>query len=315
MAGGFQTQVNVQPSPGVEGDFADHNPRSSVDFGPFGAVAGPLGITVGRFAWASYSSVDADGAPAAINNYGSGLVAGFIHREQQGMVTTYLANASMGLPAGFGVTVMSSGGYWARNAGASQAIPGMICYAKLSTGEAFFGTVVPAGGTSTASSIAAVTIGFTGSISGNILTVTVGGSGNLYPGTVIAGTGVAAGTSIVSQLSGTPLGVGSYALSIPEQSVVSEVMTGSYGVLTVGGTITGTFVIGALLSGTASPVAGTYITALGTGVGGAGTYIVNLTQTVSSGQILANLYVATKWFAASSGLAGELVKISSQALG
>lgn len=51
--------------------------------------------------------------------------------------------------------------------------------------------------------------------------------------------------------------------------------------LTVGGTITGKFIVGQKLTGT-NVVAGTYITALGTGSGGAGTYTVSISQSVTS---------------------------------
>ena len=52
-------------------------------------------------------------------------------------------------------------------------------------------------------------------------------------------------------------------------------------ILTVGGTVTGTFAVGQVISGT-GVTSGTRITALGTGTGGAGTYSVNNSQTVSS---------------------------------
>jgi hypothetical protein len=52
-------------------------------------------------------------------------------------------------------------------------------------------------------------------------------------------------------------------------------------VLTVGGTVAGTFSVGLILSGV-DVVPGTYITSLGTGTGGAGTYNINQTQTVAS---------------------------------
>lgn len=51
--------------------------------------------------------------------------------------------------------------------------------------------------------------------------------------------------------------------------------------LTVGGTITGTYAVGHILSGT-GVTANTTITALGTGTGGAGTYTVSTSQTVAS---------------------------------
>jgi hypothetical protein len=37
--GGFQTVVNTQPAPAVEGDFCNTNPRFSVDAGPGGLQA------------------------------------------------------------------------------------------------------------------------------------------------------------------------------------------------------------------------------------------------------------------------------------
>jgi hypothetical protein len=52
-------------------------------------------------------------------------------------------------------------------------------------------------------------------------------------------------------------------------------------VLTVGGTVTGTFVVGMVVTGT-NVLADTYITSLGTGTGGAGTYNISRSQTVSS---------------------------------
>ncbi len=64
-------------------------------------------------------------------------------------------------------------------------------------------------------------------------------------------------------------------------------------VLTVGGTVTGTFAVGMELTGT-GVAPGTTIVALGTGTGGAGTYTINQSQTVSSttitGTTLTNTY-------------------------
>lgn len=64
-------------------------------------------------------------------------------------------------------------------------------------------------------------------------------------------------------------------------------------VLTVGGSVTGTFVLGMTLSGT-DVVTGTTIVALGTGTGGAGTYVISVSHTVAStaitGATLNNTY-------------------------
>jgi hypothetical protein len=148
------------------------------------------------------------------------------------------------------------------------------------------------------------------------------GSGAAVVGGVLSGTNVVTGTQIVSQV--TPLlagettgGVGRYLVSVGEQTVASTTISETYGTLTVGGTVTGTFGVGDVLSGSGGGgvTAGTVITALGTGTGGAGTYIVNLTQTVTSTTISATSNVETKWVAQTTGLPGELVKISAQALG
>lgn len=311
----FQTFVGTQPSPAVAGDFASANPRYSVDAGPGGLVAGAAGVVIGRFAWWSASEVDSNGAPAIVNNFGAGPVTGFVHREQQGLITQFLADSSMVIPQGFAMTLMSGGDFWVVNSGTTECNVGMFAYANFSNGAVTFaaaGAAATASGT--ASSIAANTFSVTGSLSGNQLTVTAVGSGTVVPGATISGTNVATGTQIVSQLSGTAGGIGVYSVSIGEQNAASTTISGTYGTLTVGGTVTGTFGVGDSLSGT-NVVAGTTITALGSGTGGAGTYIVNNNTVVSSTTITAATTVQTKWIAMSSGLPGELVKISSQPLG
>jgi hypothetical protein len=312
----FPTQVGVQPAPAVAGDFASANPRFNVLAGPGAIVAGAAGVTVARFAWLSGSVLDANGAPAIANSFGTGPVSGFVHRSLQALITAYLTEAGMTIPQGFAVTLFSGGDFWVKNDGTTEALYGQKAYADLATGKvSFAATASPAqGATSTASTIAAGVASVTGSISGDVLTVTAVGSGVLYPGAAISGTGVASGTTIVSQLSGTPGGVGTYAVSIPEQTVASTTISETYGLLTVGGTLTGNYGVGDVISGSTTS-AGTVITALGTGTGGAGTYIVNNTQTVGSAALNATSNVETKWIAMSAGLAGELVKISDHALG
>src|SRR5579859_2018081 len=110
----FQTQVNTQPSPAVAGDFASSNPRFVVLAGQGALVCGVGGVTVGRFAWISDIAVDNDNAPAIASNSGVGAVAGFVHREQQGLNTTFLAEASMVVPQGFPITLMSGGDFWCK---------------------------------------------------------------------------------------------------------------------------------------------------------------------------------------------------------
>jgi hypothetical protein len=64
----------------------------------------------------------------------------------------------------------------------------------------------------------------TGSIAGNILTVTTLGSGGLWPGNVLAISGILPGTYIREQLTGTPHGVGTYLVT-NSQTVNSGTIT------------------------------------------------------------------------------------------
>jgi hypothetical protein len=64
----------------------------------------------------------------------------------------------------------------------------------------------------------------TASISGSSLVVTVVGSGTLFPGNMINGTGITPGTMIIAQLSGTTGGVGTYTVT-PAQTVASTTVT------------------------------------------------------------------------------------------
>ena len=314
--GGFQTQVNVQPAPAVWGDWADTNPRAVVDAGPGGLVAGPAGVTIGRFAWISQLFSDADGAPSSVSNQANGNApAGFVHREQQGLNTIYLSDASMLIPTGFPVTLVSSGGVWAKNEGTTQALPGQTAFASYSNGSiAFAAAGSTVGGASCTGSIGPGTASLTGTIQGNQLTVTALAAGTIQIGAALSGTGaggnVAANTQIVGQLSGTPGGVGVYSVSIPEQNVPSTAMTATYGTLNVTNVASGTLSVGQTVTGSGIS-AGTTITALGTGAGNTGTYIVNNTQTVGSVAVTAAAYFQTKWVAASAGLVGELVKMTT----
>lgn len=322
MSDGFQTQVTNQPVPAIAGDFASMNPMWTYDAGPGGLVAGDLGLTAGLFAW-TVGPVDGDGSPSKANNFGTGSVAGFVPRDQQGLITNYLQIASMRLPAGFECTLFIGGDFWVKNDGATQALPGQKAYANFADGKVTFAaTASPtAGATSSASAIAAKTATTTASLFNDQLTVTAQSGDPIVAGAILgSGSGVVAGTSIVSQNlplhSGEALGgIGRYTVSVPEQNVSSEAMTFTYGLLTVGGTVAGAFGVGQTLTGSGI-TASTVITQLGTGVGGAGTYYVNKTQTISSQEIdTVALNVETKWFCRSSGLPGEVVKISSQPLG
>ena len=147
--------------------------------------------------------------------------------------------------------------------------------------------------------IAAATFSVTGSIAGNVLTVTGVSSGTIVAGAAITGTGVTANTVVSNQLSGTTGGIGTYAVN-NSQIVASTAIAGTYGTLTVSAVSSGSLQVGLTVTGS-GVTAGTIITALGTGTGGTGTYIVNLTQTAASTAITGTPTAATVAFDSTSG--------------
>ena len=318
MAGTFQTVTNAVQAPGIAGDFASTNPRaailSSMNGSTVGIVAGPGGVTVGLFVWLDQAtfSIATNYAPVGF----SGQPNGFAHRDQSGLITTYLTPAGLTIPAGFPAgNIFDAADFWVMNNGTTEALPGQKAYANLANGQASFAaTGNPTSGASSTGSIAAGTGSATGTITGNVFTAVSGLSGTFVPGAILTGTGVATGTMILAQTGGTAGGIGTYTVSIPEQSVASTAISATYGIFTAGTTTGGSYGIGDILSGT-GVTSGTYITGLGTGTGGVGTYYVTPTQTASSTTIAATSTVETGWYCRSFGAPGEVVKMSSRAMG
>lgn len=312
MSGGFQQTVNVNPAPGVEGMRANMNQLISYAAGPGALVAGDA-LYVGRFAWVT-GPLDPDGNASIANSYGSGLPAGFLMRALQATNTVFLSYAGMQVLPGVQCDLQIAGDFWVVNNGATEALVNQKAYADLATGKvSFAATGSPTQGASaTGSSIAASTSSVTGSISGDLMTVTAVGSGVLRPGTTISGTSVASGTKILSQVSGTTGGVGTYRVSIPDQNAASTTISGTYGTLTVGTVTAGNFAVGQQLAATGSVVAGTTITQLLTGTGGSGsTFAVDNNTVVSSQVISTTSNVETIFVARSAAPPGGLVKMSS----
>lgn len=121
---GFQKQVQLQQAPAVAGDFASNNPRAALLVGEGALVAGATGAVVGRFAWA---------VNGVVSNAGSGKPQGFIHRENQALITTWLAEASNVVPQGLPLTIHVAGDFWAQTL--TNATVGQKVYASLTTGE------------------------------------------------------------------------------------------------------------------------------------------------------------------------------------
>ena len=307
----FPQQVQTYLAPGVAGDFCSANPRFSLIAGGQSMVAGSS-LYVGRFCWA-------DPTNKILNSNGYGAVSGFLGRNQQGLITTFLANSTMQVLSGIQCFAYSGGDFWMVNNGSLITTVGMKAYANYATGLVAFAAsgAPPSGGSATGSIAAGPSVSVTGSIAGNVLTVTAAGTAGLVAGGAISGTGIQAGTVVTGQTSGTTGGIGVYTVNIP-QTVNSTTITSSYGIFTAASALTGGFSVGDVLSGSGGGgvTAGTAIISLGTGTGGLGTYNVNTSQTVTSSTISASGYVETKWYAMDVGRAvGELVRTSDHPLG
>jgi len=307
MATNFQAQVNVTQAPAVAGDFASANPRATTLTNPNGFVAATGGCIIGRFGWAD------DATNTYVANTGLGLPSGFVGRMSNiAYITAYLGASTMTIPAGMEVTIHDAGDFWVVNSGTGPVYPGLKAYANYTTGLATFAATgtAPAGASVTAA-IAASTFSVTASIADTgVMTVSAVGSGTVVVGATISGSGVTTGTKVTAQLSGTTGGVGTYAVSV-QQTTASTTVSGTYGTMTVTVVGSGALAVGYVLAGT-NVTAGSYITALGTGTGGTGTYIVSPTQTAASDTVTATAGVETKWYAASFAQAGELVKMTSR---
>jgi hypothetical protein len=297
---GFQTRVNRDNPLAVAGDFASANPRATVLAGEGGLIAGPLGVTVGKFAW-----VSADGK--TVTNSGEGAVAptGFVHREQQALITQYLAESSNVIPAGFPVTLHNAGDFFATVNGQASA-NGSQVFASFADGSVFIGAA-PAGTTATGS----VGATFTATGAANNLT-TSAVTGLISVGDslgVVAG--VPAGTSITGQTSGTPGGAGVYTTNNP--TTVAAATVTSFGNVLNATAVVGVLAVGDGVTGTGVPAGATIASQVSGAGGGVGIYTLdrNATAYAASTALTVAGGILTKFVAKSVAAVGELVKIST----
>ena len=286
LIGSFQTRVNLYNPIGVEGDFASANPRATAltpDGGAF--VAGPGGVTIGKFAW-----VAPDGR--TVNSFGVAGAApsGFVHRDQQGLLTQYLQAAGMLIPPGFPVTLMVAGDFLVKNGGTSSSTVGEAVYALYADGTALMGVgslpAVPSEITATLGSTNTGSLGatFTASAhSGDDTRIDVTSvTGLISIGDTVGNVaGIAGNQTILSQDSGgTTGGAGTYVLSgINTASAVTATcfgdvvkITASTGLVSVGENIASAasgFPVGATVTGVVS----------GGGVATAGVYTISVRGT------------------------------------
>lgn len=318
MSGSFQTFTNALQAPGIAGDFASANPRatqlSSQQYGSAGFVAGPNGLTIGLFAWLDPSTY------RIASNSGAGQPAGFVHRAEEALITTYLNAYGLTIPAGMMVgNIFDAGDFFIINNGTTIASPGMKAYANNSTGQATFG----AAGAPTAAAVSAATATIApetassaaSTIVDNLFTTGPAVTNLFVPGGTLSGTGVAAGTMITEQV--TPLlpgeaisGIGRYLVTPRDQTVASTTISETYGLFAPGVLVSGAFAVRMTISGS-GVTAGTYITAASATPGD---WIVTPTQTAASETITGFSNTETGWYCRSFGQPGDVVKISSRSM-
>jgi len=122
-----------------------------------------------------------------------------------------------------------------------------------------------------------VTASLTGTISNLTVNVTAL-TGTLATGQMLSATGLAPGLQVIAL--GTSTGGTGTAFATYLDAVVMTAAIATT-VLTVSAVASGTLAVGQTVDGT-GVTAGTYITALGTGTGGTGTYTLSASQTVTS---------------------------------
>lgn len=264
---GFQSFVNDTLPIAVAGDFASANPRASIVGGPGQYVAPPAGTTVGVFAWFNPTT------GLATNYYTPGSFLGFIHRENQGLITAFLGIASVQVVPGNWVTGQEQGDFYGTFLGGA-AVKQKV-YANPTTGAL---TAAATGGTITGSYTATtVTAGVMTTTDANLTgtaaavgQVVTGGS--LPEGTYIASSaGTGSGTHLwnLANLNGTVIpdqvsftssefGIQETAFVVASTVPVDAIATGSSiaatGILTVGSVTQGAFNAGQFISGTGIPV-------------------------------------------------------------
>jgi hypothetical protein len=258
----FQRTVNDQQAPAVQGDFASTNPFANILAGPGALVAPATGLIVGNFAW-----VGPQGQVS--QSFVAGYQIGFLGRNQQALITQFLGEATMLVPEGFMVTLFNEGDFWALfPAGATV---GQNVYADPNDGTPVAGASAPALGVGTGSAGFSGTATLNGTTTLNVTAVT---HGIVSPGDVVADSttpgNIPAGTIIVSQLTGTAGGVGTYQMSQVGVAAVGDTVTTTSEFALITAIASGAFNLGDVFTGTAV-AAGTAIVAQATPFSGVAT--------------------------------------------
>ena len=106
----FQNQVFITPAQAVAGDFASSNPFDYKLSSTGKMVADSSGVTVGHFA-ALNANGTVTSVPGSAPSGGLSRV-GFVHRENNAQITTFLAESGVTIQPGQPVALFGRGDFW-----------------------------------------------------------------------------------------------------------------------------------------------------------------------------------------------------------
>lgn len=127
----FQTQVYINPAQGQPGDFASSNPMFYQMSSNGKMVADSAGVTVGKFA-----IINADGTVTSLPASGFDVSRiGFVHREANAQIVTFLADHSSTIQPGLPVALFSKGDFFVTADIVNTAARGAAILWNITTGQ------------------------------------------------------------------------------------------------------------------------------------------------------------------------------------
>jgi hypothetical protein len=267
----FQSVINNQQAPAVQGDFASTNPFASVLAGEGALVAPVGGLIVGNFFWVGPTG-------QCSQSFVSGYQIAFLGRNEQALITVFLGEATLLVPEGFMITGFNAGDFWAKFSAGGTV--GNNVYADPNDGAPLAGATAPTLGTGTASAGFSGTATLNGTTTLNMTAVTHGivSNGDVVADSTTPGN-IPAGTIIVGQLTGIAGGVGTYQMSQIGVAAVGDTVTTSSGFALVTAVANGAFNPGDVFTGTAV-AAGTAIVSQATPFAGVASILTGALSTL-----------------------------------
>lgn len=105
----FQNQVYINPAEAIPGDFASSNPNQYQLTSTGLMIADTNGVKIGHFAALNSTGTVSSTLAAAPSDASR---VGFVHREFNGQIVTYLAESGMTIQPGEPVSLFRMGDFW-----------------------------------------------------------------------------------------------------------------------------------------------------------------------------------------------------------